>query len=100
MFAADLLLDLSDLRRKKLYRRAALRTHHVVMAAAVVLVFVARDAVMESDFTRQAAASEKFERAIDGGESDAGIFFLDEPVQFVGGEMFACSRNVRRMVLR
>jgi hypothetical protein len=85
----DLLFDLSDLRRKKLYRRAAFRTHHVVMAAAVVLVLVARDAVVEGDFAGEAAISQKFERAVHGGESDARIFFPDQTVQLVGGEMLA-----------
>ena len=87
MFAADLLFDLSDLGREELDRRAAFRADHVVVAAAVVLVFIARDAVVKRDFAGEAATSEQFKRPVDGGESDAGIFFLDQAVQFVGGEM-------------
>jgi hypothetical protein len=46
VFAADLLLDLSNLFREKLHRRATLGANHVVMIAAVVLVFIACDAVV------------------------------------------------------
>lgn len=89
MLAADRLFDLPDLRGEELNGRAALGADHVVMAAAVVLVFVARDAIVEGDFAGQAASGEEFEGAVDGGEADAGIFLLDEAVQLVGGKMLA-----------
>ena len=57
------------------------------MAAAIVLVLVARDAIVEGNFAGEAATGEKFKRAVDSGDSDAGISFLDEAVQFVGREM-------------
>ena len=59
------------------------------MAAAVVLVFVARDAVVEGDFAGESAFGQEFQRAIDSGVADAGVFFLDEAVKFVGGEVVA-----------
>ena len=59
------------------------------MAAPVVLVLVAGDAVVEGDFAGQAALRQQFQRAVDGGVSDAGIIFLHQAVQFVGGEMVA-----------
>ncbi len=89
VFASDLLLDFSDLLREKFDRRAALGAHHVMMAAAIVLVFVTRDAVVKSDFAGQAAARQKFQRAVNGGEADARVGFLDQAMQFVGREMFA-----------
>jgi hypothetical protein len=57
VFAADLLLQLADFRGKKFDRTAALRADHVVVAAAVVLMLVAGDAVVEGDFAGQAAFS-------------------------------------------
>jgi hypothetical protein len=55
IFAADLLLQLADFRRKELDRTAAIGANHVVMVATVVLMLVAGDAVMESNFAGQAA---------------------------------------------
>ena len=59
------------------------------MTAAVVLVFVAGDAVMKGDFAGQAATRQKFQRAVDGGEADARVGLPDQLVQFFGREMFA-----------
>ena len=89
VFAADFLLQLADLLGEKFDRTAAFGADHVVMAAAVVLVLVAGDAVVEGDFAGQAALRQQFERAIHGGVADAGIFFLHQAVEFVGGKMVA-----------
>ena len=62
---------------------------HVVMAAAVVLVLVAGDAVVKGDFAGQAALGQQLQRAVDGGVADAGVFFLHQAVKFVGGKMVA-----------
>src|SRR5579872_7223316 len=59
------------------------------MAAAIVLVFVARDAVVEGDFARQATLGEKFQRAVDRGVADASVFFLDQAVKFFCRELVA-----------
>jgi len=88
VLASDLPLDFSDFLREKFNRGAALGTHHVVMTAAVVLVFVTRDAVVESDFAGQAATRQQLQRPVDGSETDARIGFLDQSVQFVSREMF------------
>ena len=88
VFVSDLPLDRSDLLREKLDRSAALGTHHMMMTAAIVLMFVARDAVMKSNFARQSATSQKLQRPVDGGETDARIGFLDQPMQFVDRKMF------------
>jgi hypothetical protein len=89
VLAADLLLDFSYLGREKFHRGAAFGAHHVVMAAAVVLVLEARNAVMKSDFTGQSTTGQQLQRPVDGGKSDACVFLLDQSVQFVGGEMLA-----------
>jgi hypothetical protein len=89
MFASNLLFELSHFRREKLHRGAALRTHHVMMTAPVVLMLVAGDAIMKRDFAGQAAVSQQFERPVYGGESDVRVFFLYELTEFVGRKMLA-----------
>ena len=88
VLASNLLLDFSDFLRKKFDGSAALGADHMVMTAAVVLVLVARDAIVEGDFAGQAATCQKLQRPVDGGEPDARIGFLDQSMQFVGREMF------------
>jgi ABC-type uncharacterized transport system permease subunit len=85
----DFLFDLSDLLREKFDRRAALGTYHVVMIAPVVLMFVTRDAVVESDFAGQSAARQQLKSSIDRREPDARISLLDEAMQFVDRKVFA-----------
>ncbi len=87
MLASNLLLDLSDFLREKFDRSAALGTHHVVMTAPVVLMFIARDSVVKSDLAGQAATGQKFQRPVNGGEADARVGFLDQTMQFVNREM-------------
>jgi hypothetical protein len=77
ILAADLLLQLADFRGKEFDGAAAIGAHHVVMAAAVVLMLVAGDAVVKGDFAGEATFGEQFEGSIDGGVADAGIFLLD-----------------------
>ena len=89
MFAANLLFELTDFRREELHRRSALGTHHVVMTAPVVLMFIAGDAVVKGHFAGQSAVGKQLERPVDGRESDVRIFFLDELREFVGRKMFA-----------
>ena len=89
IFVSDFLLKLSDFLREKLNRTAATGTDHVMMAAAVVLVLVAGDPVMKCNFTGQAAFGQQLERAVNGGVADAGIFLLDQAMEFVGGKMVA-----------
>lgn len=88
VFVSDLLLDFSDFLRKEFDRSAALGAHHVVMTAAVVLVFVTRYAVVKGNFAGQAATCQKLQRSVDGGETDARVGFLDQPMQFVDRKMF------------
>ncbi len=85
--AADFLLKLSNFLRKEFDRTAAFRADHVVMAAAVVLMLIARNAVVKSNFGSEAAFGKKLQRAIDSGVADPGVLFLDETVKFVGRKM-------------
>jgi len=89
VFAADLLLDLFNLFREKLDGRAAVGANHVVMIAAVVLVFVAGNAVVEGDFAGQSASGEEFQSAIDSSEPDTRIGLLDQAMQLVDRQVLA-----------
>jgi hypothetical protein len=85
VLTADCLLELADFLRKELDRAAAIGANHVVMAAAVVLVLVARDAVVESNFAGQAALRKQLQGTVDGGVADASVFFLHQAMEFVSG---------------
>jgi len=87
--AADLLLELADFLGKEFDRTAALGADHVMVTAAIVLVLVAGDAVVKSDFAGKPALGEEFQGAVDGGVADAGIFFLHQAVKFVRRKVIA-----------
>ena len=89
VLASDLLLDFSDFLGEKFDRCAALGADHVVMTATVILVLITRNAVVESDFAGQSATGEELQGTVDGGEANARVGFLNQAVQFVGGEVFA-----------
>jgi hypothetical protein len=80
MFASDLLFEFAHFRREKFHRSTALRTHHVVMTAPVVLVLVARDAIVKSDLAGQPAIGQQFERPVHSGETDMRVFLFDQLV--------------------
>ena len=89
IFAADFLLELADLLGKELDRTATVGADHVVVTAAVVLVLVAGDAVVEGDFAGQATLGEELQSAVDGGVADARVFFLYKAMKLIGGKMVA-----------
>jgi hypothetical protein len=89
ILAADFLLKVPNLLGEELDRTSAFRANHVVMAAAVVLVLVAGNAVVKGYLTGQAALGEQFERAVDRGVSDPCVSFLHQSMEFVGREMVA-----------
>src|SRR5438270_10335923 len=64
VFATDLLLQFIHFRREELNRAAAVGADHVVMAAAVVLVLITRDAVVKGHFAGESALGKKFEGAV------------------------------------
>ena len=89
IFAADFLFKVPNLLREKLDRTSTFRANHVVMAAAIVLVLVAGNAVVKGYLTGQAAFGKQFERAVDRGVSDTCVSFLHQSMEFVGREMVA-----------
>ena len=89
ILAADFLLQLADFRREELDGTPAIGADHVVVAAPVVLMFVTGDPVMEGNFAGEATLGQQFQGTVYGGVSDARIFFLHQPMEFVGGEMVA-----------
>lgn len=87
VFAPNFFFQLAYFRREKFNRRAALRADHVMVAAAVELVLIAGHAIWEWDSAGQAALRQQFESAVNGGETDLGIFFPDQAKQFISGKM-------------
>jgi hypothetical protein len=88
VLAAHLLFKLSHFRREKFYGRATRGANHVVMASPIVLVLIARNAIVKCDFAGQSAVGEEFQGPVHSGETDVGVFLLHQLVQFVGREMF------------
>ena len=87
MFAAYLLFEFPHFGREKFNRGSAFGTHHVVVAAPVVLMFVARYSIVKGDFARQSTIGEKLERPVDGCKSDVRIFLLYQLVEFIGRQV-------------
>jgi hypothetical protein len=88
MFPSNFLLQAIHFRREELNRTAAFGADHVVMAPAIVLMLIAGDAVMKSDFARKTALGQQFQGAIDRGEADPKVLLLYQPVQLVSRKMF------------
>lgn len=88
MLAADLLFQAIDFRREEFHGSSARCADHVVMAAPIVLMLIASDAVVECDFAGQSALGEQFESAIDRSHADPGIALTHELVKLFDGEMF------------
>ncbi len=59
VFVSDFLLQSVHFGGEELHRTAALRTNHMMMAAAIVLMLVAGDAIMKSNFAGQTALREQ-----------------------------------------
>ena len=85
--AADVFFEFLDFVGKEFDRAAAISADHVVVAAAIVLVLVTRDAVVEGDFAGEVALGQQLQGAVDGGVTDPGIFLFNEAMELVRGEM-------------
>jgi hypothetical protein len=90
VFATNFLLQFTYLLRKEFDGAAAFGADHMVVAATIVLMLVAGNAIVERYDTREATLGEQLQGAVDRGVTDAGIFSLNEAVQFVGREVIAC----------
>jgi hypothetical protein len=86
---ANLLFQTVNLGREKFHGTPAPGTDHVMVAAAVVLMLVPGDTIVKGDFAGQAALGQQLQRPVNRGETDAGVFLLHQPVQFVDGEVLA-----------
>ena len=97
VLAPDLALELADFLGEEFHRTSATGADHVMVAAAVVLVLVARNPIVKGNFTCESAFGEEFQRAINRRVADACIFLLDESMQLLGGKVIAgfekCAEN-------
>jgi hypothetical protein len=66
-----------NLRRVKLYGRAAFRADHVVVMLMLVIMLVARAPVAEANLARKARLGQKLERAIDRSLTYVRVFPLN-----------------------
>src|SRR6478736_1604774 len=57
------------------------------MVAAIELVLIARHAVRKRDGAGQPAFRQQFERAVNRGEADLGVFLAHQAEKLVGGKM-------------
>ena len=68
-----------------------------MVASTIVLVFEARDSVMEGNFAGQPALGEQFQGPINGGEPDLRIPFSYKLIELIGREVFPrfqeCEQN-------
>src|SRR5580704_670853 len=67
VFASDLLLQSIHFRREELHRTAAFGAYHVMVAAAVVLMLVSRNPIVESYFAGQSTLGQQLQGAVDRG---------------------------------
>ena len=89
MFATDFFFQFVHFAREKFHRAATFSADHVMVAAAVVLVLVARDAIVKRNFAGQAAFGKKLQGAVHRGVTDARVFLLNQAMEFVHGRVVA-----------
>ena len=81
--------QLCPLQRKELHGASAIGADHVVVASAIVLMFVSRDTVVKGDFACQATFREQLQRAVHSGKPDLRVALLHQAVQLVGRKVLA-----------
>ena len=84
MFVANLSFQPVDFRGEKLDRTAAGHAYHMVMAPPVVLMLIAGDPIMKSDFTGQPAFRQEFKSTVYRSKTNPHIAFFHQAVEFVG----------------
>ena len=89
IFVADVALELFYFTREELDRTATTGADHVVMAAPIVLVLITRDAIVKCHLAGQPALGQQFQRPINGGIADPGVFLFDQAMKFFGGKVLA-----------
>ena len=89
ILAANLFFELGYFRGEELDGDATVSAYHMMMAAPVKLVFIARHTIMKSYFTGQTAFGQQFQGTVDRGEPNLGVLFPGEPEKFISREMIA-----------
>ena len=89
MLSPDFALDALDFSGEKLDGTAAVGTNHVVVIAAIVLVLVTCDAVVEGDFAGQATFGQQLQRPVNGSEADALVLSAHQSIQIVRRKVIA-----------
>lgn len=87
VLAADVFFQAIDFRREEFDGASAGGADHVVMATAVVLMLVARNAIVKGDFAGESALGKQLERAINRCDADAWITFAHELVKLFDREV-------------
>ena len=88
VFAADFRFKTIHFRREEFDRASAGSTDHVMVAAAIVLMLVASDAIVKCNFACQSTLSQQLQGTIDCREANTRISLAYELVELLGGEMF------------
>jgi len=89
ILAADLLFNLCHFRREEFNRAAAFGANHVMMAAAVKLVFKAGGPIRKRHHAGQTAFGKQLERPIHSGKADLRVLFSHQAEEFVSRKMVA-----------
>jgi hypothetical protein len=81
--ASDPTLHFFQLRREEFNRIAARCAHHMMMSAAVQALLVTHHSIAKIDLESQSTLAQELERSIDRRVTDAGIFLLNEEMEFL-----------------
>src|SRR5438552_14570 len=87
VLGGHLVLNSFQLRRVELDDLSADRADHVIVMLVLVIVLVMRAAIAESRFAGQPRISQKLQRTIDGGLSDARVLFAHQAIEIVAGDV-------------
>jgi hypothetical protein len=78
---------------------AAFGTDHVIVVLVLVVVFIVRATVAETNFARQARIGQQLQGAIHRRVPDTGIFLLHEPIQILTGKvLLGAQKHVENQV--
>ena len=89
ILAANLLFQLAHLGREELDRNSAVGADHVVVAAAIELVFIAGNAIVKGDLTGQPAFRQQLECAVDRSKTNLGVLFARQTEELIGRKVIA-----------
>ncbi len=86
-FLSHLVLQHLDLCREKFDHAAAFGADHVVVMLVIIMMLVIGLVITEPDLTREPSLGQQTQRAIDRRKAHRGVFFLDESIKILAGEM-------------